>query len=387
MNFKKIFLVFFLLTFFNSLIFSQNRDKVECIVIDAGHGGADPGALGKRVKEKDINLSVALKLGKLITDNYNDVKVIYTRKSDVAVDLYKRARIANDNHADLFISIHCNASENKAANGVETFVMGLHKSEASLAVAKKENAAILLEKNYENNYEGFNPNSPEANVIFSLYTSAYLKNSTLLASYVQKNLLNYTKFIDRKVQQAGFWVLYKVAMPSILIELGFISNVDEEAIMMKEENQIIMAKCIYNAIVEYKNKIEEDTKSFIPVDIIEKQSPVETPAINTPMDTTKQELVVKDSSNTISISYRVQFYATTDDLPIDHQKFRKLNDVKKYSENNWWKYTVGDEDSFEKAQKLLKEMKEKGYRDAFIVAFNNDSKITIDEAKRLSRKK
>ena len=148
--------------------------------------------------------------------------------------------------------------------------------------------------------------------------------------------------------------------------------------MMKEENQIIMAKCIYNAIVEYKNKIEEDTKSFIPVDIIEKQSPVETPAINTPMDTTKQELVVKDSSNTISISYRVQFYATTDDLPIDHQKFRKLNDVKKYSENNWWKYTVGDEDSFEKAQKLLKEMKEKGYRDAFIVAFNNDSKITID---------
>ena len=120
MNFKKIFLVFFLLTFFNSLIFSQNRDKVKCIVIDAGHGGADPGALGKRVKEKDINLSVALKLGKLITDNYNDVKVIYTRKSDVAVDLYKRARIANDNHADLFISIHCNASENKAANGVET---------------------------------------------------------------------------------------------------------------------------------------------------------------------------------------------------------------------------------------------------------------------------
>ena len=234
MNFKNIFLVLMLLTFFNSNIFSQEKDKVRCVVIDAGHGGEDPGTVGKRVKEKDVNLDVALRLGKLISSNYEDVKVIYTRKTDVSVDLYKRARIANENHADLFISIHCNAAENKSARGVETFVMGLHKSEASLAVAKKENAAILKEKNYENNYEGFNPDSPEANVIFSLYTSAYLKNSTSLAAKVQNNLVQNTNFLNRKVQQAGFWVLYKVAMPSILIELGFLSNYEEETIIIQD---------------------------------------------------------------------------------------------------------------------------------------------------------
>ena len=169
------------LTFFNAVIFAQSPEKKFKLVIDAGHGGEDPGCPGKKSKEKTVTLNVALKLGKLISDNYDDVQVIYTRKTDVFVEVYKRAVIANNNHADLFVSIHCNGAENKSAHGVETWVMGLEKSGANMEVAKRENAAILKEKNFENNYEGFNPNSPEANVIFSLHTSAYMNHSIMLA--------------------------------------------------------------------------------------------------------------------------------------------------------------------------------------------------------------
>ncbi len=389
MNFKNIFLVLMLLTFFNSNIFSQEKDKVRCVVIDAGHGGEDPGTVGKRVKEKDVNLDVALRLGKLISSNYEDVKVIYTRKTDVSVDLYKRARIANENHADLFISIHCNAAENKSARGVETFVMGLHKSEASLAVAKKENAAILKEKNYENNYEGFNPDSPEANVIFSLYTSAYLKNSTSLAAKVQNNLVQNTNFLNRKVQQAGFWVLYKVAMPSILIELGFLSNYDEETIIIQDATKRVMSESIFNAFVDYKNLVEGTNKKGIEITPIYKQVPPNQP--QEPQLTNQDSIVVQEKSATDTnakdeVKFRVQVYATPDNLPLSDDKFKLLKQVKRYYENNWWKYTSGDEVSFDSAQDLLKEIKQKGFPDAFIVAFLNEEKISIDKAKTLVKK-
>ncbi|MDR2868201.1 MAG: N-acetylmuramoyl-L-alanine amidase, partial [Bacteroidales bacterium] len=179
------------------LLQSQVKDNIRTVVIDAGHGGHDPGCLGTKSKEKDVALSVALKVGKLISDKHSDVKVIYTRSTDVFVELFRRAQIANNQHADLFISIHCNASESKTARGTETYVMGLKSTAANLAVAKKENSAILLEKNYENNYEGFDPTSPETNIIFSLYTAAYLKNSSLLASKVQNNLIAVNHFPDR----------------------------------------------------------------------------------------------------------------------------------------------------------------------------------------------
>jgi len=253
------------LTFFNAVVFAQSQEKKFKLVIDAGHGGEDPGCRGKKSQEKTVTLNVALKLGKLISDNYDDVQVIYTRKTDVFVEVYKRAVIANNNHADLFISIHCNAAENKAAHGVETWVMGLAKSEANMEVAKKENAAILKEKNFENNYEGFNPNSPEANVIFSLHTSAYMNHSIMLADKVQKNLVRNTHLIDRTVKQAGFWVLYKVAMPSILIELGFLSNAVEEEYMIKPGSQDMMAVSIYNAFVEYRNALDGTNKPLLPL--------------------------------------------------------------------------------------------------------------------------
>ena len=265
MNTKYCFLLFCCLTFFNAVVFSQTPEKKFKLVIDAGHGGEDPGCRGKKSQEKTVTLNVALKLGKLISDNFSDVQVIYTRKTDVFVEVYKRAVIANNNHADLFISIHCNAAENKSAHGVETWVMGLAKSDANMEVAKKENAAILKEKNFENNYEGFNPNSPEANVIFSLHTSAYMNHSILLADKVQKNLLKNTHLADRTVKQAGFWVLYKVAMPSILIELGFLSNATEEDYMIKPSSQDVMAVSIYNAFVEYRNAIDGTNKPTLPL--------------------------------------------------------------------------------------------------------------------------
>lgn len=265
MNIKNCFLLLCCLTFFNAVIFAQSPEKKFKLVIDAGHGGEDPGCPGKKSKEKTVTLNVALKLGKLISDNYDDVQVIYTRKTDVFVEVYKRAVIANNNHADLFVSIHCNGAENKSAHGVETWVMGLEKSGANMEVAKRENAAILKEKNFENNYEGFNPNSPEANVIFSLHTSAYMNHSIMLADKVQRNLVRNTHLVDRTVKPGGFWVLYKVAMPSILIELGFISNAVEEEYLIKPSSQDVMAVSIYNAFVEYRNALDGTNKPLLPL--------------------------------------------------------------------------------------------------------------------------
>ncbi|MCQ2285358.1 MAG: N-acetylmuramoyl-L-alanine amidase [Bacteroidales bacterium] len=398
MNSKIAILFCLILTFFINQILGQNTTtsstgKVSKIVLDAGHGGDDPGALGKRAKEKDINLAVILKVGKLIRENYSDVEVLYTRQKDVSVDLYKRARYANENHADLFISVHCNASTNFAAHGVETYVMGLHRSEANLAVARQENAAILKEKNHESNYEGFDPNSPEASVIFSLYASTYLKNSAILAAAVQKNLITNTRLYDRNIQQAGFWVLYKVAMPSILIELGFVSNYNEESILMDEKAQNTMAKSIYNAFVEYKNKIEGTDKKGLDIEPINKNKIIS----NTLEEEKKEEEKIKKEQNStdslqtiqndsVDVHFRIQIYASPDDLAFTDPKFKNFTNLNKYSENNWWKYTTGDAKTLKEAKELLAKVKENGFPDAFIVAFNKEKKITISEAIKLTDK-
>jgi N-acetylmuramoyl-L-alanine amidase len=392
MNIKTIVLLFVLLTFFNFTSYSQQGEKVTKVVIDAGHGGEDSGCLGKKSKEKNVNLAVALKLGKLITDNYDDVKVIYTRKTDVFIELYRRAQIANDNHANLFISIHCNAAENKSAHGIETYVMGLHKTEANLAVAKKENAAILLEKNFENNYEGFNPNSPEADVIFSLFSSAYLKNSIYVASKIQKNLLQSTGLTDRSVLQAGFWVLYKVAMPSVLIELGFLSNAKEELFLIQDSGQDIMATSIYNAFVDYKNYMEGTNKDGLTVKKYEPESYPNTSNSNNLKDSLAENMnnIPVTSSDTnfsdsMQIRFRVQFLATPDNLSVKHTDFKNIPEVRKYYENKLWKFTAGNEIDFESAKKILALVK-KYFPDAFIIAFQNEQKISVTDAQKLMKK-
>jgi N-acetylmuramoyl-L-alanine amidase len=398
MNIKTLILVCFFFFFFNIVAFGQAKDKVSKIVIDAGHGGTMPGAVGKQCKEKDINLKVAKHLGKLITENFDDVSVIYTRKGDETVDLYKRAEIANKNKADLFISIHCNAADNKSAHGVETFVMGLGKSDENLAIAKKENADMLLEKDYKTNYSDFDPNSPEAYIIFSLYTSAYLNRSTILASKVQNHLVSSTRMADRTVQQAGFWVLYKVAMPSILVELGFISNMEEEKYLVREDMQELMAVCIYNAFVEYKNLIEGTLKPYLPVPKSPKPQPVvEYPSIpevkDPPLtqepetDTGKSDTVqpiapVQPEPAADIISFRIQFFISKENLNPTDTKFKSINEVKKYFENGIWKYTSGDFKTLAESQAMLKEVK-KYFSDAFIIAFRNENKISIQEAQEL----
>lgn len=242
----------------NSYSNPTNLYKIKTVVIDAGHGGHDAGCLGVHSKEKEVTLAIALKLGKYLEDNYPNIKVIYTRKTDEFIDLIERANIANRAKADLFISLHCNASANKSAYGSETYAMGLHVSEANLNVAKRENSVILLEDNYEKNYDGFDPKSTEAYIIFSLYQNVNIDKSLFLASKIQDQFTNKLKRYNRGVKQAGFIVLYKTNMPSVLIESGFLTNKDEEEFLSSEEGQENIARSIYLAFKAYKEELEKE---------------------------------------------------------------------------------------------------------------------------------
>lgn len=376
---------------------SQSKFKV---VIDAGHGGHDPGCVGTASKEKDINLDMALKVGKLISENCPDVQVIYTRSTDVFVELYRRAQIANDAHANLFISIHCNAVEGPQANGVETFVMGLDKSESNQAVARKENAAILKEKNYQNNYDGFDPSSPESNVIFSLYTSAYLNNSIILASKVQKNLLSSSHFTDRGVRQAGYWVLYKVAMPSILIELGFLSNANDQAFLIKQANQQKEAVAIYNAFIDYLTTVNGTSHKHLPLPDAPAASEPDTKASAPQSETATSEkkqsseptaaqetksAADKGTTCNEEVRFRVQFLTSPTKLSNSDKRIQNLPDVRCYQENGVWKYTAGNETDYNAIMKILSSVKEV-YADAFLIAFQGDKKISVSEARKLLKK-
>ena len=270
---KRLFVIIIALTLSCGAVFSQKKEayRVKTVVIDPGHGGAKPGAIGSRSQEKTITLAVAKKLGTLIHDNYPDVKIIYTRTTDVDISLAERARIANRNKADLFISIHANSHPTSSPTGVETFVMGLSKSASNLEVAKKENADILLEADYKTNkdYAGFDPNSDESYIIFTLAQNAYLEKSLNFAQAIQTQYKNNLRTINRGVKQAELFVLYKTAMPAVLTEIGFISNPSEEAYMLSKEGQANIALCLFNAFMNYKVAEEGGTRIANPVINIE----------------------------------------------------------------------------------------------------------------------
>ena len=246
--------IVFLLCSSNKLEFRKEY-KVRTVVIDAGHGGKDVGCNGKFSQEADVALKLALQLGGMIEKNLPDVKVIYTRKSDHFVELVDRAGIANKNNADLFISIHLNAGPS-AAYGTETYTMGLHTSEGNLKVAKRENSVILHEDNYKENYDGFDPNSPQSHILFALHQSAYLDNSLRFADKVEKEFRHKVGRHSRGVKQAGFLVLWKSYMPSVLIECGFLTNPNEEKYLNDKSGQSYMASGIYRAFKEYKQELE-----------------------------------------------------------------------------------------------------------------------------------
>ena len=345
MNYKLIFFII-LMSFFTADVYAQTN-RIQTVVIDAGHGGKDAGAVGKKGKEKDITLAVAKKTGDYIKKKYPDVKVIYTRDKDVFVELIERARIANRNNADVFISIHCNAVANSPkTGGAETFIMGDHRNSANLAVAKRENASILYESNAEENYDGFDPNSTEAYIAFSFIQSEFKQHSLELAELIQNELVTKAKRGDRGVQQAGFMVLYKTAMPSVLVELGFISNPTEEAYLMSTDGQDYLASAIYRAFCTYKTNYEKNSVNL--------QREVE-------------EVVDKNKG----VVYKVQFATKNRKVDNPQSVYPDLHDIDFYEHNGMFKYTAGCFTTKEEADDYLNVVIARGYTDAFVVKFEN----------------
>ena len=347
----------FLTIFYTTSLTAQSRSFT--VVIDPGHGGRDPGALGSTSKEKDIVLSVGLKLGKLIEDNHPDVKVIYTRDKDVFVPLNQRATIANKAHADLFISLHCNALDRRKTSpqGVETFVLGLHRSNDNLDVAKAENAVIMYEDDYSVKYEGFNPNEPESYIIFEYLANEFLDQSVQLASLVQNQLVSNSKRVNRNVRQAGFLVLREVAMPSVLVELGYISNKQEENYLKSSSGQTSLANSIYNGFREYKR--EHDKKSFV----------FSNRTLGTP--DSRSGGVVQSIGG---IEYRIQIFASVNKLENGAPEFKGLGPVDFYKDGNLYKYTYGKTNNPNDLKNELRDVKKK-FKDAFIIELENGKRV------------
>ncbi len=347
-----------------------SQGSIRTVVIDAGHGGKDPGALGKSVKEKDIALAVALKTGQYIEENFPDVKVIYTRKTDVFVDLYKRGEIANKANADLFISIHCNANNSSKIYGSETYVLGVedHREQKNMKVAMMENAAILLEENAEENYGGFNPTSPESMIGLTLLQNDNLVQSLNIAGKIQKQFSERVGRKDRSVLQAGFLVLWKTSMPSVLVELGYLTNSSEEQFLKSKKGQVYMASAIYRAFKEYKLEYEKENNSQISAGEPDKMEK----ATNEADDIDKDDII-----------FKVQFYTSPRKLSLSDSRFKNLDNISYYEHNGLYKYTAGSFKSEESAVKYQKTVRSKGFSDAFVVPFIDGKRVSMQEARQL----
>jgi len=345
-SFRLTFLLLFL-SITNFIFSQQNLNSQFTVVVDAGHGGKDPGNTGNGYLEKKIALSIALKLGKKLEDN--DVKVVYTRKSDVFVNLFERANIANRSNAQLFISIHCD-SHTSQAYGAGTFVLGLHANQRNFEVAKKENSVIFFEEDYINKYEGFDPNNPESVIGLTLMQEEYLDQSIVAASYIQNSFVNRLKRRNRTVKQAGFIVLKYTYMPSVLVETGFLTNNSEGAYLNSVKGQNEMADAIASAVFDYKNDFFQN------------------------LSTTN----LNDDLNQSRISYRIQIAASAKLLELKPYNFRGLKSVDVVKEGNLYKYLYGKHSTLEDAKKSLNDAKKSGYQSSFIVKFENNKVISLN---------
>ena len=363
-------LLFLLLTLTTAQAVAQKGGKKTfTVVIDAGHGGVDPGALGKKSQEKNINFTVSNMLGEMIKKAYPEVKVIYTRTTDVKIPLARRADIANKANANLFISIHSNASTNKSANGCQTFTLGAGIDAEAKAAAMYENEVILTEDNFEETYKGFDPRSSESYIIFELMRSHDMELSVKLAEMVQKGMLGNTTLNDRGVSAAGFLVLHRTVMPSILVELGFITNSKDEGIIASKEGQAKLAKGIFNGFAEYyelygKSKEEKESKS--------------TAAKQGGTDKGKEAKVESNAKNSGKPVFKIQIMAADSKLASDDKRFKGLK-TGYYKENGIYKYTHGESEDYNKILQLKKQISDK-FADAFIVAFLNGEKINTRQA-------
>ncbi len=376
-NKTKVVLTFSLL-FLSFINYSQSGNFK--VTLDAGHGAHDFGASYNGHVEKNINLALVLKVGKLLEQNPK-IDVIYTRKTDVFIDLVERANIANRANANIFVSIHCNANNNTAADGTETYVMGMSKISSNLEAAKKENSVITLEKDYKRKYEGFDPNSPETMIGFTLMQEEYLDNSISLASKIQNGFAALGKKIRAGgVKQAPFMVLHKAYMPRVLIETGFISNYVEGNILDSEEGQNDIARAIANAIISYKNEYfggNDDDVVKPSQRLVEKSN--EAPASS---KSTSDSVSNKASTNTSNsdVVFKVQLAVSGRKLELAPKNFKGLRNVSMEKLGKNYRYMYGETADYEESRKLLDEAKAKGYNSAFLIAFKNGTKIDIQDA-------
>ena len=365
------------------------------VVLDAGHGGNDAGAVGSFSKEKNINLRYTLLVGDMIKKNIPDAKVIYTRDKDVFVNLNERARIANKNKADLFISIHTNSSKNSSANGMETFTLGVSKSKENMEVAMLENSVIKYEEDYETKYEGFDPNSVDSYIMFEFMKDQYTDRSITCADLIQKGMIKASKRNDRGVRQAGFLVLRATTMPSVLVELGFISNKEEEKFLNNNDNQVKMATAIFNAIKEYKHELDKKSGNSVNEELkAEVTEPVEVAKTENELGVRSEELGVKEDNkenkgelkkekgeiipNSTEYEFFIQYLVSKNNYKEDNAVFKGHTPTKILNENKLYKYLIGPFDVnavFTKRNEITKD-----FPDAFIVAYKEGKKVSTPEA-------
>ena len=350
-------LLMFLLSICFKTGYSQTGLGINTVVIDPGHGGKDPGAISPNNNyEKTVVLKVSLMLGEMIQKNFPEVKVIYTRNDDRFIGLAKRAKIANDIGADLFISIHANAIEIPSANGFETWVLGLHKSQAALEVAKFENSAILMEENNEQTYSEFDPNDPDAYIALSMRQNAFLDQSLILANAIQKDSKLKLGLRNRGVKQAGFMVLYRATMPAVLVELGFLSNPRDEKLLISKSGQIKLANHLFEGFKNYKNKYDNVDESLTKI---------------TEENINNKSLDLIDTGKI----FKVQLATSSVKIPILPENFNGLKDVEVYISGKFYKYTYGLSHNINIINEKLAMAKKAGYESSFVISFQDGKRL------------
>lgn len=352
-----------------SLASSPTEDKKWTIVIDAGHGGKDPGALGANSREKDITLAIALLTGEYIEKNISNARVLYTRKTDVFIGLKERAEFANKNNADLFISIHANWAPSSTIRGTETFVMGLARDKQNLEVAMKENEVILLEEDFSTKYEGFDPKSPESYIIFTLMQNVYQEQSTNLASMIQNQFRTRVNRNDRGVKQEVFWVLYMTTMPSVLTETGFITSPEEEKFLTSKQGQEYMASAIFRACRDYIADVGSKTGI--------------SPA---PEDIAPEEINSETASGIVQgdITFMVQVATSTERTEIRADNFRGIQEITEIQSPGRYRYTTGRFSRYDDAVQHRKKV-EGLFPDAFVIAVKEDKILPLQDALQLQK--
>ena len=385
--------LFLILWIINSAVFCQQEAagsyKLKTVVIDAGHGGKDPGSVGRKSTEKEVVLAIALKLGKYIEDKLPEVKVVYTRTTDEFIPLHKRADIANSEKADLYISIHANGTPNSLVDGTETLVLGLHRAEENFEVAKKENSVILLEDDYSVHYEGFDPGSPESYMIFSLMQNLYFEQSIDFAAYVQTQFRERVSRKDRGVKQQGLLVLARTSMPGVLIETGFMTNPDEEKFLMSETGQDYIASAIFRAFRDYKDMMENKNTY-----IAGRNNFTDSGSASQTADTVYQVSLMMASGERAGsaeaeslsvvdavapVIFKVQVLASVKRIPDQDPQFKGFSDIEEYKVGNLYKYALNGGTSYRETITFCKKLQDK-FPGAFVIAVRDKTVIPLEQA-------